>query len=316
MIKLNRSVLFFLFLTVLTTIGIANPVPMASPFTTSKTISTTNKVTPTTSKVEYAQFNSVSLGNKINYAVSLPDSYGKNSSQRYPLVIFLHGLFNDEKDWQDRGVQSKLDELRSSGKVGEYIIAIPYGANSFYLNSKNGLRYEDAIVKDFIPFIDKTYRTQPKNRMIAGISMGGYGALMIAFKHPEMFVGVAAHCAALFEELPKAPTSPKDARGKYRYEIAMELYGKPLDSDHFQQNNPLNLVRVNKEKIKNLKIYFDIGKQDRYGFEGANLLLDDILTKANVKHEFVLVDGEHGWSFLLARSEPAFVFYWNTLKRN
>lgn len=300
MIKLKSFVLLFLFLTtILITTVTAKPVTVDA-----------------TSRVEYAKFNSTSLKSEINYAISFPPSYNKDTSRRYPIVIFLHGLFNDEKDWQDRGIQEKLDELRSTGKVGEYIIAIPYGANSFYLNAKNGLRYEDAIVKDFIPFIDKTYRTNPKNRMIAGISMGGYGALMIAFKHPEMFVGVAAHCAALFEELPKAPTSPKDARGKYRYEIATELYGKPLDLEHFQQNNPLFLAKINQEKIKKLKIYFDIGKQDRYGFETANQQLNEILTKANVKHEFNFVEGEHGWSFLLARSEPAFIFYWNTLKIN
>ncbi len=299
MIKLKSLFFFFLSL-VITTVAVG--AVMAAPITTSS--------------IEYAKFNSTSLGSSINYAISLPASYNKDSSQRYPIVIFLHGLFNDEKDWQDRGIQAKLDELRSLGKVGEYIIAIPYGANSFYLNAKNGLRYEDAIVKDFIPFIDKTYRTNPKNRMIAGISMGGYGALMIAFKHPEMFVGVAAHCAALFEELPKAPTSPKDTRGKYRYEIATQLYGKPLDPEHFQQNNPLQLVKVNAEKIKKLKIYFDIGQQDRYGFETANQQLDSILTKSNIKHEFNLVEGEHGWSFLLTRTEPAFIFYWNTLKQN
>lgn len=298
MIKLKS--LFFLFLFLTSTVLITRTV-VAAPVIN-------------TSKIEYSKFNSTSLGSDVNYAVSLPASYNKDNSQRYPIVIFLHGLFNDEKDWQDRGIQAKLDELRSTGKVGEYIIAIPYGANSFYLNSKNGLLYEDAIVKDFIPFIDKTYRTNPKNRMIAGISMGGYGALMIAFKHPEMFVGVAAHCAALFEELPKAPTSPKDSRGRYRYELATELYGKPPNLEHFQQNNPLYLAKANAQKIKQLKIYFDIGQQDRYGFETANKLLDDILTKANIKHDFHFVEGEHGWSFLLSRTEPAFIFYWNALK--
>lgn len=295
MIKLI-SVLFLFLITILSVTGMAKATPVAA-----------------SSTVEYSKFNSPSLGSEVNYAISLPASYQKDSSKRYPIVIFLHGLFNDEKDWQDRGIQEKLDELRTSGKVGEYIIALPYGANSFYLNAKNGLRYEDAIVKDFIPFVDKTYRTNPQNRMIAGISMGGYGALLIAFKHPELFVGVAAHCAALFEELPKAPASAKDSRGKYRYELATQLYGKPLDAQHFQQNNPLQLAKTNADKIKKLKIYFDIGKQDRYGFEAANQLLDSILSKANVEHEFNFVDGEHGWSFLLSRTEPAFSFYWNTL---
>jgi S-formylglutathione hydrolase FrmB len=279
-------------------------------------ISTTNVFATISGKVEYTTFHSNSLASDVNCAISLPASYSKDSNKRYPTVFFLHGLFNDEKDWEERGVEAKLDELRASGKVGEFIVAIPYGANSFYLNAKNGARYEDAIVKDFIPFVDKNYRTIPeaKNRMIAGISMGGYGALMIAFKHPEMFAGVAAHCAALFEEIPKPPTSSKDARGKYRYELATKIYGNPPDPQHFQQNNPLYLVKANNAKIKDLKIYFDIGQQDRYGFEKANQDLDSILTNANIKHEFYFVEGEHGWSFLLSRSEPAFTFYWKLIK--
>jgi len=267
----------------------------------------------TSSQVQYSKFYSASLSTEVDFAISLPESYSKNPSRRYPIVIFLHGLFNDEKDWEGRGIQAKLDELRKANKVGEYIIALPYGANSFYLNAKNGLRYEDAIVKDFIPFVDKTYRTIPKQRMIAGISMGGYGALLIAFKHPELFIGVAAHCAALFEELPKPASSPKDTRAKYRYEIATQLYGNPPDNQHFQQNNPLYLAKANAAKLKNLQIYFDIGQQDRYGFERANQLLDSILTEAKIKHDFHFVVGEHGWSFLLARSEPAFIFYWQVL---
>lgn len=278
--------------------------------------STSSIFANTIAKVEYTKFHSDSLGSDIDCAISLPTSYNKDTAQRYPTVIFLHGLFNDEKDWEERGIQAKLDELRSSGKVGEFIVAIPYGANSFYLNAKNGARYEDAIVKDFIPFVDKNYRTlaQAKSRMIAGISMGGYGALMIAFKHPEMFAGVAAHCAALFEEIPKPPASSKDARGKYRYELATKIYGNPPDPQHFQQNNPLYLAKANSTKLKDLKIYFDIGKQDRYGFEKANQDLDNIFSDVGIKHEFYFVDGEHGWSFLLSRSEPAFTFYWNVIK--
>jgi S-formylglutathione hydrolase FrmB len=267
-------------------------------------------------RVEYTKFRSESLGRDVNCAVSLPPSYDKEAQRRYPVLIFLHGLFNNERDWEERGMQARLEELRAAGRIGEFIVAVPYGANSFYLNGKDGTRYEDAIVNDFIPFVDKSYRTQgtPRGRAIEGISMGGYGALMIAFKYPQKFTAVAAHCAALFEELPQPPAQASDGRGRFRYELAAKLFGSPYDTQFFQSNNPLNLAKANAAKIKNLKIYFDVGEQDRYGFDVGNRQLDSTLTAAGIKHEFYPAPGEHGWSFLLSRSTEALTFDWNALR--
>jgi S-formylglutathione hydrolase FrmB len=253
---------------------------------------------PAAGRVEYTQFRSASLGADVRCAISLPPSYDADSSRRYPVVIFLHGLFNDERDWEKRGVQDQLGELRAAGKVGEFIVAIPFGANSFFINGKDGTRYEDAIVKDFLPFVDGSYRTlgTPAKRAIQGISMGGFGAL------------------ALFDDLPKPPASGGDARGRYRYEIASKLFGAPPDMAFFKANSPLHLAKANAAKLKNLKIYFDVGQQDRYGFESGNAELHAILTAEGVKHEYFLVPGDHGWSFLAARAEPAFTFVWNALK--
>ncbi|MBD0324966.1 MAG: hypothetical protein ICV68_00960, partial [Pyrinomonadaceae bacterium] len=220
----------------------------------------------TRGRVVYTKFHSDSLGRNVDCAVSLPSSYDREPNRRYPLLIFLHGLFNDHRDWEKRGMQARLEELRAAGKVGEFIVAVPDGANSFYLNGKDGTRYEDAIVNDFIPFVDKIYRTlgTARSRAIEGISMGGYGALLIAFKYPQMFTAVAAHSAALFEELPKPPAQSSDGRGRFRYELAAKLFGSPFDTQFFQDNNPLNLAKVNAAKINGLKIYFDVGEQDRY----------------------------------------------------
>lgn len=263
-----------------------------------------------TGRVQYGSFPSKSLGADVGFAVSLPPSYDREPSRRFPLVIFLHGLFNSERDWEGRGIQAQIDRLRSEGAIGEFIVAVPYGANSFYLNAKDGTRYEDAIVLDFLPFIDKTFRTsaKPSERVIQGISMGGFGALVIAFKHPELFTAVAAHCAAIFEELPKPPVAATDRRGTYRYEIATRIFGNPPDGAFFKENNPLGLVESRSGAIKGLKIYFDVGEQDRYGFAAGNRAFDSVLTKAGIPHEFHLTDGDHGWAYLVGRSDAAFGF--------
>lgn len=267
-------------------------------------------VVSTKGRVEYGTFPSASLGGNVGFAVSLPPSYDRDPGRRFPLVLFLHGLFNSEKDWEGRGIQAQIDRLRADGAIGEFIVAVPYGANSFYLNAKDGPKYEDAIVRDFLPFVDKTFRTtaKPSERVIQGISMGGFGALVIAFKHPELFAAVAAHCAAIFEELPKPAASASDRRATYRYEIATQIFGNPPDDAFFRANNPLGLIDSRAGKIKGLKIYFDVGEQDRYGFATGNRSFDEALTKAGVPHEFHLTAGDHGWAYLVSRSDAAFGF--------
>jgi S-formylglutathione hydrolase FrmB len=282
----------------------------------SLTISVAAQDATTRGRVVYTKFHSDSLGRDVDCAISLPPSYEREPGRRYPLLIFLHGLFNDHRDWEQRGMQARLEELRAAGKVGEFIVAVPDGANSFYLNGKDGTRYEDAIVNDFIAFVDKTYRTtaSPRGRAIEGISMGGFGALLIAFKHPQKFAAVAAHSAALFEELPKPPANPSDGRGRFRYELAAKLFGAPFDMHYFQENSPLHLAKTNAAKLKHLKIYFDVGEHDRYGFDAGNRQLSALLTAAGIKHEFHSAPGEHGWSFLLSRSTEALTFDWNALR--
>ncbi|MGH9945360.1 MAG: alpha/beta hydrolase, partial [Pyrinomonadaceae bacterium] len=265
-------------------------------------------------RIEYGEFASESLGRKVRYGISLPPSYDKDPSRRFPVVVFLHGLNNDERDWETHCMEGKVEALRAAGKIGEFIVAAPYGANSFYLNGKDGTRYEDAIVRDFLPFVDHTYRTisKPETRLIEGISMGGYGALLIAFKHPELFAGVAAHSAALFDELPQA--SATDRAAGYRYALAIKLFGEPPDAEYFRANNPLYLARQNAARLKRLKIYFDVGDADRYGFAAGNARLARELTAAGVAHTYTLAPGGHGWAFLVDRGEPALTFVWQTLR--
>ncbi len=60
-------------------------------------------------RVEYTKFQSESLGREVNCAISLPPSYDREAKRRYPVLIFLHGLFNNERDWEERGMQARLE---------------------------------------------------------------------------------------------------------------------------------------------------------------------------------------------------------------
>ena len=274
--------------------------------------------TSSQNRVEYSSLNSPSLGRELKYAIQLPPSYNKDAKRRYPVLYFLHGMNGSEREFENRGVAAAVDRLREEGKIGELIIVAPDGGNSFYLNAKNGVRYEDAIVKDLIPHIEKSYRAAgtPAGRAIQGLSMGGFGALMIALKHPEMFSSVTTHSAALFTELPD--TSGSNRRAQFLSRMIGNLFGSPPDDEFFQANNPIHLAETNAAAIKksHLKIYFDVGEQDRYGFQASNQVMDERLKKVGIDHKFNLFPGNHGWEYMISVSDHSYGFLWETFKAN
>ncbi|HKP87630.1 MAG TPA: alpha/beta hydrolase-fold protein, partial [Blastocatellia bacterium] len=183
----------------------ANTAAHLMPRNISQTPQATTSAPPSTDAgVEYGSLPSPSIGKDLKFAIQLPPSYKTDTKRRYAVLYFLHGMFGNEGEFQRRGVAAAVAKMREEGKIGEFIIVAPAGENSFYLNSKTGVRYEDAIIKDLIPYIEKNYRAVATRdaRAIQGISMGGWGALMLAFKHPEMFSSVTTHSAALFSDLP------------------------------------------------------------------------------------------------------------------
>jgi putative tributyrin esterase len=265
------------------------------------------------SGVEYGSLQSAALGKELKFAIQLPPSYQAETKRRYPVLYFLHGMFGNEREFENRKVAAAINRMREEGKIGEFIIVSPAGDNSFYLNAKNGAQYEDAIIKDLIPYIEKTYRIigTPATRSIQGISMGGWGALLLAFKYPEMFSSVTTHCAALFNELPHP--SGGDRRSQFMLQMIGKIFGDPPDEEFFRSVNPMFVVEQNLAAIKKsgIKIYFDCGEQDRYQFQDSNKVFDEKLTRLGLAHEFHLFPGNHGWEYMISVADHSYTFLWS-----
>ncbi len=268
------------------------------------------------SGVEYGSLQSAALGKELKFAIQLPASYQSETKRRYPVLYFLHGMFGNEREFENRKVAAAINKMREEGKIGDFIIVSPAGDNSFYLNAKNGAQYEDAIIKDLIPYIEKTYRIigTPATRSIQGISMGGWGALLLAFKHPEMFSSVTTHCAALFNELPHP--SGGDRRSQFMLQMIGKIFGDPPDEEFFRSVNPMFVVEQNLAAIKKsgIKIYFDCGEQDRYQFQDSNKVFDEKLTKLGLAHEFHLYPGNHGWEYMISVADHSYTFLWSNFR--
>jgi S-formylglutathione hydrolase FrmB len=261
--------------------------------------------------VEYKTFQSKLLGRELRYGVYLPPSYNASPAKKYPVLYFLHGLFEDETRWSSRGRTDEImDRMIADGKIGEFIVAVPFGGTSFYTNLRDGSeKWEDVIITEFVPMIESTYRVNASRatRGISGTSMGGYGALKLAMKHPDLFGSASAHSAVLMEDLSAAKVSA--GRLQRLQSLFDRVFGISKDLTYWEANNPMVLAKDTK-KLNGLKLYFDCGTEDEYGFDVGARRLDEMLTKAGYPHEAHLYPGRHGWDYAMQHTGESLLFHW------
>lgn len=247
------------------------------------------------------------LRHAVRYCAILPPSYDSGKTRRYPVLYFLHGLGGNEQLLVGSGGWNIIEDLWEQHKIDEFLIVTPAADTSFYINSRDGRdRYEDFILREFIPFIERTYRVSTRRgaRGIGGISMGGYGALHIAFGHPQLFASVSANSAALLAKFPNIKFANPQESGLLR---ALRAFGTPPDPAFWHRNDPLTLART--ANLSGLKAYFDCGAEDDYGFEHGAEALSDILTSRRIPHEFHLYPGRHDWEYFAARLPAVMEFH-------
>ena len=156
----------------------------------------TNSMGGSVSSVETIVFDAPSVGRSMRFSLVLPKDYGQ-SEKRYPVLYLLHGYGGYHEGW----IQDGAAEYAAAYDL---IVVVPDAGNSWYVNwavSENGEKnnWEDYIVKDVVGYVDSHYLTisRRKGRAIGGLSMGGYGAMVVGLRNPEMFCSVASHSGAL-----------------------------------------------------------------------------------------------------------------------
>lgn len=143
------------------------------------------------------EFDAPAVGRvNMKYNIIVPAGY-EESDERYPVLYLLHGGDDNYRSWAYMGVPEYAARY-------EMIVVMPDAGNSWYVNwvqSEDGQKnaWEDYMINDVIGHVDANYRTIAKRegRAINGLSVGGYGALMLGLRHPDMFCTIGSHSGTI-----------------------------------------------------------------------------------------------------------------------
>jgi S-formylglutathione hydrolase FrmB len=277
---------------------------------------------------------SPSLGVDKRVSVYLPPSYDREPARRYPVVIYLHGLFGSETDWLSKGgLDAVADSLAAAGR-GEAIIVTPDGddgwwtdwaVESTYAACADTLRtedparycvrshrYEDWVARDLVAYVDTRYRTMSDraHRGIAGLSMGGVGALTLALRHPELFGAALSHSGVvsvlLDESNPFTPparyvASPDSVRAPATSWKARLLMALGPSVERWRSYQPAYLAgQLQRNGTTIPAIRFDCGTEDALLAENRALHWE--LERLGIPHESGEWPGAHSWRYWHDRS--------------
>jgi len=265
-------------------------------------------------RAECATIKSTVLERPVRYCAYLPASFDTDKTRRFPVLYYLHGLGDNEQSLLNTGGWDLIEDLRRTGKVGDFILLAPSAGHTFFLNSADGkIRYEDFLLKEFMPQMEKKYRGESVATMrgITGVSMGGFGALRMAFKHPQQFAAVSAQMPALIAEIPAnfsigGKGSPASMMG--------DVFGTSFDRAYFDRNNVFYFARsMPAAQLKRLKIYFNVGNNDDYGFEQGGEKLHQLLDSRGIPNEFHIYLGGHDPQFVVRHFGEVIEFQWKAI---
>ncbi|MFC1551820.1 alpha/beta hydrolase [Candidatus Latescibacterota bacterium] len=264
--------------------------------------------------------------------VYLPPDYEENLDKRYQVIYLLHGWSDDPSIWtESRNIATICDTLIEQGAIQPMIIVMPDTKNkylgSWYTNSSVAGNWEEFITNDLISYVDNTFRTIPQatSRGIAGHSMGGYGAIKLSMKHPDIYGAVYSLSGVVeFDDFyldkgrksiisaVNAESFPEDGSlnfpissavafapnpniNLFQCELPIDNNGQIIESvwDKWLQHDPFTMIASCRETLLLLKsIRFDCGTSDGWCLTG-NKNFAQALEEANIPHEFEEYDGDH-----------------------
>lgn len=223
-------------------------------------------------------------GMTVGFNIVLPGDYA-TSTRRYPVLYLLHGYTDHYPAWVS------YTNIVQYARGYKEIIVMPEGDNGFYTNSAADpkLAWEDFLILDLIPYVDTHYRTvaSRQGRAVAGLSMGGYGAMKLGLKYPQMFSAAASLSGALSAARRERPHFDDPEFTK----LVENVFG-PTDNSARVADDPFELVKkLSSDELPQL--YLSIGSEDFLLEENREFV--KLLSHLKIPYEYREFPGKHEW---------------------
>lgn len=230
--------------------------------------------------MEDVRFHSDALGRDMVYRVILPDPLP--ASGKLPVVWLLHGAGSTYRDWSNG---SNIAELATRG----LILVMPDAGNSYYVNSASNKknRDEDYLIDDVIPDVRRRFpaATGRDQNAIVGISRGGFGAAVIALKHPQLFSFAAGMSSAIdMAERSFRWRAPSASLG------IRDTFG-PMGSETRKASDPFKLIA----NLHQPPPYFYLTCGQQESLLEPNQRFAAQLKQRGIPSEFHTIPGGHNW---------------------
>jgi putative tributyrin esterase len=271
------------------------------------------------------------LGVQKRLLVYLPPSYARELARRYPVAFYLHGAWGAESDWVGLGrIDRAMDSLIAAGHP-EIILILPDGDDGWYttwnaLNNTAACRadtlrrepaatycvpwpkYDEYVARELVAHVDSSYRTyrQREHRGIAGLSMGGYGAISLALRYPDVFAAAASHSGVLSPRYAgPSPYVPPTRYGttvaaiRSRYTPALWALMQPVfgrDTVAWRARDPSVQARhLVASKTRAPALFVDVGREDPFLEQNRAFRAD--LNSLGISVRYVERPGKHDWAY-------------------
>lgn len=232
---------------------------------------------------------SQAIGRDYKYTIYLPDAYAKDAL-RYPVLYLLHGAGGDENEWLFKGgLAETMDALIARRVIRPMIVVMPGHTQGWWVDGARE-KAETALMKEVMPHAESRYRIDAvrANRLIAGLSAGGYGSLNLMMKYPQMFAAAAIMSPAIYDPVPPSHSSgvrhpPFQRDGKF-------------DADLWKSLNYTAHIDAYKRSGVIVPLWINSGDHDTFGIAlQAAMLYDRLWKHQPAAIELRIVDGDHEW---------------------
>jgi len=247
---------------------------------------------------------SQAMGRVIKNVVTLPVQYteAEKAQSKFPVLYLLHGAYGCYSDW------SKKADLHKLADQYGIIIVCPDGQDSWYFDSPVDpkMQFETYVSKELVEYIDSHYRSHANRymRAITGLSMGGHGALFLAFRHPDVFWSCGSMSGNM--DITQFPDS---------WHIKDRLGNKADNEQRWHDHAVCNLV--DQVKACTLKpaqnIIIDDGLNDI--FIKNNIAMHDLLVEKGIDHDFTVRPGRHSWDYWVNSLDYHMMFFSKAFER-